>query len=822
MLHSIKNISEIVNGKLLNGEALEAQITHLLLDSRQILYPQAALFFALKGKHHNGHKYITDLYKKGVRNFVVSEQKDFATFEGAHFILVKDTLKALQELAAFHRNKFDLKTIGITGSNGKTIIKEWLFQLLHKNYSIVRSPRSYNSQTGVPLSVWQIKKEHQLGIFEAGISEMNEMAKLQKIINCTIGLFTNIGPAHSEGFTSIEEKINEKIKLFENAKTIVYCSDDPRIAQAMTRFDDKEHFTWSTQFDADLKITSVEKKPNGSSSIIGIFKREIHQIFIPFHDAAHIENAIHCWAILLHLGIHPNSILERMKNLEPVAMRLEIKDGINGCAIINDSYNSDLNSLQIALHFLEQQSNQKKHTLILSDILQSGQTLQDLYKEVAEIIIEKKVDRLIGIGTDIKNIDSFLPNNFDKKFYPDTNSFIEKFDTNNFRSESILIKGARQFSFERIAHLLSHKVHKTVLEIDLNALTHNLHVYTQYLQPGTRMMVMVKASAYGTGSYEVARLLEFNKVDYLAVAYADEGTSLREAGIQLPIMVLNPDEQSFDQIIRHQLEPEIYNLRLLKSLIHYLPKGKEVAIHLKMDTGMKRLGFNEVDLKDLLVLLKANKNLKIQSVFSHLAASEDDQEDAFSKQQVAKFEKLYSLLVEGLGYQPLKHILNSSGIVRFPEHQMDMVRLGIGLYGIDSSEEIQHQLKVVQRLKATISQIKQVAPGETIGYSRKGKAEKPLRIATISIGYADGLLRGAGNGNFAVYVNGKPAPTIGNVCMDMCMIDITPYPEVQEGDEVIVFGDQPSIRDLAKSLGTISYEVFTNISSRVKRVYFQE
>jgi len=822
MLQSIKNITKIVNGKLLNGEALDAQITHLLLDSRQIFYPQSSLFFALIGKHHNGHKYISDLYKKGVRNFVVSERKDYITYDGAHFILVKNSLKALQVLSAFHRNQFALKTIGITGSNGKTIIKEWLFHLLHPNYTIVRSPRSYNSQTGVPLSVWQIKKGHQLGIFEAGISELNEMDKLRDIINCDIGLFTNIGPAHSEGFTSIEEKINEKIKLFEPAKTIIYCSDDPIVLNAMNRFEDKEHFTWSTQSKADLKITSIEKQADESSSIIGIFKKEIHQIIIPFQDAAYIENAIHCWATLLFLGLTPKVIEERMRSLEPVAMRLEIKGGVNGCSIINDSYNSDLNSLQIALHFLEQQSNQEKQTLLLSDILQSGQTLESLYQEVADIVLEKKIDRFIGIGTDIKTIRAFLPKGFDKKFYPDTKSFIEKFDVNSFQNESILIKGARQFGFERIAHLLSHKVHKTVLEVNLNALTHNLHVYSQYLQAGTRMMVMVKASAYGSGSFEVARLLEFNKVDYLAVAYTDEGASLRKAGIQLPIMVLNPDVQSFDLIIRHQLEPEIYNIRLLESLIRYLPKGKEVAIHLKMDTGMKRLGFDEGDIKSLLALLTANKNLKIQSVFSHLAASEDDQEDAFSKQQVAKFEKLYGLLTEGLGYLPLKHILNSSGIVRFPKYQMDMVRLGIGLYGIDSSNEIQEQLEVVQRLKATISQIKQVAPGETIGYSRKGKASKPLRTATISIGYADGLLRGAGNGNFSVYVNGQPAPIIGNVCMDMCMIDITPYPEIQEGDEVVVFGDQPSIRDLAKSLGTISYEVFTNISSRVKRVYFQE
>ncbi len=821
MSYQINHIAKIVNGTL-HANSDSTPVVHLLLDSRQVIYPRSSLFFALVGKRHNGHRFIGDVYKKGVRNFVVSEDIDRSKYPEANFINVPDCLQAIQDLARHHRSQFPLKTIGITGSNGKTIIKEWLFQLLRADCTIIRNPRSYNSQTGVPLSVWQIKESHQLGIFEAGISEPGEMKKLAPIIQCQIGLFTNIGPAHSEGFESIEQKVEEKIQLFQNAESLIYCIDDSRIKEAMSVFSNKQHFTWSLHEKANLQITKIDKRVDGSSVITGQFKNQTQQIHIPFSDAAYVENALHCWTTLLFLGLEPEVIAERMEQLESVAMRLELKDGVNNCSIINDSYNSDLGSLQIALHFLEHQSNKTKHSLILSNILQSGKPLKSLYQEVAQLIIEKKIDRLIGIGQDVLNIEAFLPTDFDKAFYPDTNTFLQNIDLNEFQSESILVKGARQFGFERIAHLLSQKVHKTVLEVNLNALTHNLHTYSQYLQAGTRMMAMVKASAYGSGSYEVARLLEFNKVDYLAVAYVDEGVSLREAGIQLPIMVLNPDVQSFEMMQRHRLESEIYSLRLLKQLIRFLRKDQSIYIHLKVDTGMNRLGFAASDMEELIELLNTHSQIKIQSIFSHLAASEDPQHDNFSQEQVDTFLKLYQQISTAIGYQPLRHILNSSGIIRFPQYQMDMVRLGIGLYGIDSSEQIQDQLEVVLQLKATISQIKEVAPGESIGYSRKGRAEQAMHIATISLGYADGLLRGAGNGNFEVYISGRPAPIVGNVCMDMCMIDITAYPDVKEGDEVIVFGEQPTVKDLAKSLDTIPYEVFTNISGRVKRVYFQE
>jgi len=820
--YKIQHIVQTINGQPINAPLKDATIHHLLLDSRKVLFQKASLFFALPGKHHNGHQYISTLYEKGVRNFVISENVDWQEMPEANFIRVENTLVALQTLVAFHRSQFSLKTIGVTGSNGKTIVKEWLFQLLRDEYSIVRSPRSYNSQIGVPLSIWQINQEHQLGIFEAGISEMNEMEKLSKIIQCDIGLFTNIGPAHSEGFESIETKIDQKLLLFENAETIIYCLDDHRVKAAIKRLGNKKNFTWSKKQEADLQITEIIKNPDGSSYITGLVRSVKHQISIPFSDDVYIENAIHCWATLLFLEVNSKDIYRRMERLESVAMRLELKNGVNNCIIINDSYNSDMGSLQIALHFLEQQSSQAKRTLILSDILQSGQDVQQLYQEVARLLIEKKMDRIIGIGSAIQNMQSFLPDHIQQHFFPDTDSFVESIDINLFQSESILIKGARKFGFERIAHLLSKKVHKTVLEINLNALTHNLQVYSQYLQPDTRIMVMVKASAYGSGSCEVARLLEFNKVDYLAVAYVDEGVSLRNAGIQLPIMVLNPDEQSFDLIIRHRLEPEIYSLRLLKKLIRFLPENKTLAIHLKLDTGMKRLGFTSEVIDPLITLLQANPGIKIQSVFSHLSASEDEEHDSFSEQQKALFDQLSNRIIEGLGYQPLRHIINSSGIVRFPQYQMDMVRLGIGLYGIDSSDKIQQQLRVVHQLKASISQIKLVAAGETIGYSRKGVATTNMRIATVSIGYADGLLRAAGNGHYSVSVHGHLAPIVGNICMDMCMIDISDYPDVKEGDEVVIFGQQPTVQDLAKCQGTIAYEVFTNISERVKRVYYQE
>lgn len=824
MKYAIEDIIQQVDGVLLNATLFSREVEHLLLDSRQVIFPETALFFAIAGKRHNGHSFIPAVYQKGVRTFIVSEQVSADNFPGANFILVKDSLSALQQLAARHRQQFDIPVIGITGSNGKTIVKEWLFQLLREDYSIVRSPKSYNSQVGVPISVWQMAPQHQLAIFEAGISQKKEMEKLAPIIRCDIGLFTNIGAAHAEGFSSTEEKIREKLQLFSGANILIYGVDDPRVQKAVSDLNIPT-FSWSREDNAgvDLQIEKVSAVGSQQTILEGKFHRQPVRINIPFIDAASVENAIHCWATLLYLGVPQPVITERMLHLEPVAMRLELKAGINNCTVINDSYNSDLNSLDIALQFLDQQRQQPLKTLILSDILQSGQPSILLYQQVAKLIQQHDIHRFIGIGSRIPVLKSILPRSVKSWFYPSTSDFLQALDLSSFGHEAILLKGARHFGFEKIAQTLAEKVHRTALEVHLNALIHNLNVYHQKLDPDTKLMVMVKAAAYGSGSLEVARILEFHQVDYLAVAYADEGAELREGGIQLPIMVLNPEEAVFETLIRYQLEPEIYSPALLQQFAAFTAElTAPFPIHLKVETGMNRLGF-ELDQADFVITtLQENPQLQVRSIFSHLAASDDSAYDRFTQEQVEHFLLLYRNISDGIGYRPVRHILNSSGISRFPQYQMDMVRLGIGIYGIDSSESMQHQLQTVLHLKATVSQIKHLNPGQSVGYGRVGKVDRPMRLATISIGYADGLRRAAGQGRYQLAVKGQLAPIVGNVCMDMCMIDVTDIPACQEGDEVIVFGTYPKVETLAQVLGTIPYEVFTSISPRVKRVYVQE
>jgi len=577
-----------------------------------------------------------------------------------------------------------------------------------------------------------------------------------------------------------------------------------------------------------LQIMSIRTK--GKNTILEAaspLTSHLSPLKILFTDAASIENAVHCWALMLHLGYNHETIARRVARLEPVAMRLELKEGSNGCTVINDSYNSDFTSLNIALDFLEQQSKKKRHTLILSDILQSGQSREVLYQRVARLLLEKKMDRVIGIGEGVKILEKMLPDNFEKAFFPDTATFLAALSALNFHEEAILLKGARRFGFERIANRLASKTHNTTLEVNLGALLHNLRQYQSRVQSGTRLMVMVKARAYGSGSAEVAKLLEFQNVDYLGVAYADEGVELRKAGIQLPVIVMNPEKATFDALLRYRLEPEIYSLGLLDEFLRFVRQhsgNHAPAFHLKLDTGMHRLGFEESDLEKVLKLLSTFNRppLTVKSVFTHLAASEAPVHDEFTRQQVALFNKMYEKLAEGLGYRPMRHVLNSGGIVRFPEYQMDMVRLGLGLYGIDSSGILQNRLQVVNTLKATVSQIKTIGPGDTVGYGRMGQSDKPMRIATLSIGYADGLLRTAGNGRFSVSIRGKMALLTGNICMDMAMADVTHIPEAQEGDVAVVFGQSPTVEELAACLGTIPYEVFTSISGRVKRVYVQE
>lgn len=818
-MYDIRKIAEVTNGFFLKKKILDTSIEHLLFDSRQVSFPTTSLFFAIQGERRDGHDFIQQLYDKGVCNFIVEKKIATRTFPKANFILVKKSIAALQELSLFHRNKFSLKSIGITGSNGKTIVKEWLLQFLQNDHQVVASPKSYNSQIGVPMSVFLIKKEHTLGIFEAGISRTNEMEFSEKIIQPEIGIFTNIGDAHSEGFKNIEEKLEEKLKLFQNCKTIVFCQDNKLVQKKMEQFDQAKLFTWSKKGKAKLQITSTSKQKQ-QTKIKGIFNKKKISITIPFTDEASIENAIHCWAVLLFLKKKNTWIAEKIQQLRPVPMRLEIKEGVNNCVIINDSYNADLTALKIALNHLEQQGKLNQRTLILSDILQVEMSSKILYQTIAQLIEDKKISKVIGIGQHVFSLRKYLDKKIETQFFKTTLDFLKKAQTNNFQNENILLKGARPFEFEKIAERLSKKNHNTVLEIDLNALVLNLNVYNSFLKPKTKLIAMVKASAYGSGSVEVAKLLEFQKVDYFAVAYADEGVELRKAGIQLPILVLNPEEAVFEILEKQNLEAEIYSIELLEKFVQYFSNKKvKILIHLKLDTGMRRLGFEEKDLDQLITILKKNKQIKIQSIFSHLAGSEANEHDNFTKDQVSRFQKMYDKICAGLKVRPMRHILNTSGINRFPQYQMEMVRLGIGLYGIDGSQTIQNQLQKVHTLKATISQIKNITKGETIGYGRKGKAKKAMRIATISIGYADGLMRSAGNKNFSVLIQGKRAHIVGNVCMDMCMVDVTEIPEAATGDEVIIFGKNPTVEELANVMNTIPYEIFPTISDRVKRVY---
>ncbi|MBK8428424.1 MAG: bifunctional UDP-N-acetylmuramoyl-tripeptide:D-alanyl-D-alanine ligase/alanine racemase [Lewinellaceae bacterium] len=829
MPYSINDIQKILAARWLQKSDPDAGVEQLLFDSRQVAMPSRSLFFALSGERLDGHRYLPDLYRAGVRQFVVSQAVAVEHYPDANILLVKNTLQALQSLAQYHRSKFRIPVVGITGSNGKTVIKEWLWQLLSPDFHIVRSPKSYNSQIGVPLSVWQMKPEHTLALFEAGISKPGEMQRLAPIIQPEIGLLTNIGPAHREGFRDDAEKIQEKMRLFDSSRLLVVSVDNPAIAQAaqawQSRQPERQLFTWSrTGLPADVQIIGVQTDPDGFTQIRAAFRQmiELAVIDIPFSDPASVENAIHCWAVMHLLGVSQKNIAERMRRLEPVEMRLELKSGVRHCTLVNDFYNNDLASLRIALQFARQQARTGRVTLILSDILQSGLPASELWEQVAAAVQLQGVGRLIGIGPAIPAIQAFLPAGFDAVFYPETEPFLQNIAAHDFHDELILLKGARPFEFERIARRLEQKAHKTVLEINLTALVHNLNAYHRLLRPGTRTMAMVKAAGYGSGSAEVAKLLEFHRVDYLGVAYADEGIELRHAGVNLPILVLNPEPASFDVLNRFRLEPEVYSLPMLDELIHFAGKEKALSIHLKLDTGMHRLGFEADDIPALTAQLREYPNLRVQSVFSHLSASDAAQHDAFSHRQAAVFTELSGQISAALGYAPLRHICNTGGIVRFPEYHFEMVRLGIGLYGIDSAG-LQDQLRVVNTLKATISQIKEIAPGDTVGYNRNsGPLAKPTRIATISIGYADGFLRLASGGRYSVQLRGQRAPTIGNVCMDMTMIDVTHIPAAREGDEVVIFGDHPPVQELAACLQTIAYEVFTNISERVKRVYWQE
>ncbi|HNS17720.1 MAG TPA: bifunctional UDP-N-acetylmuramoyl-tripeptide:D-alanyl-D-alanine ligase/alanine racemase [Bacteroidales bacterium] len=827
MSYTIDDIHRIVGGKLILRCEDENPVSELLIDSRRLLTPRKTLFFAFISSRNDGHRYISELYKKGVRKFIVSRlPDDLKPDEKPNIILVEDTLKAMQALTAFHRKQFTCPVIGITGSNGKTIVKEWLFQLMGKEKRIVRSPKSYNSQIGVPLSVWQMDQNDELAIIEAGISRPDEMEYIESVVQPTIGIFTNIGQAHDENFTNVQQKITEKLKLFVHTDTLIYCADSELIDKSIRSnrlLSDKKLLTWGLYRNAHLRITSIEKS-GSTTRMTGTYHQGSGSVTIPFTDSASIENAIICWLVMLFFEYDPAIIQEKMRWLSPIAMRMEMKEGINHCSILNDSYSADVKSLNIALDFLDQQKQHDRKTVILSDFLQTGKADTDLYNEIASLLAGKKINRLIGIGPRIREQSRYFP--MDKVFFSDTDAFIRSFNPRHFRDEAVLLKGARVFEFERISNLLQQKAHETVLEINLDALIHNLNYFRGLIRPTTRVMIMVKAFSYGSGSYEIASLLQYHQTDYLAVAYADEGYELRKAGITMPIIVMNPEEESLAGMIRNQLEPEIYNFRVLdmldRSVRSYngsLPEP--VKIHIKLDTGMHRLGFDIGDLELLAARINNNPMLRVHTVFSHMAAAEDPVHDPFSREQIQLFDRMCKQLNRLLGYPFLMHLLNSAGICRFPEAQYDMVRLGISLYGVPACPEQADKLQHVSTLRSSVSQIKIVHARETIGYNRGWTAKSEMTIATVSIGYADGLNRRLSNGRGRLLVNGTFARIVGSICMDMCMIDVTGM-QVKEGDEVIIFGKDYPITELARDMETIPYEVLTGISRRVKRVYYQE
>ena len=827
--YTIPQIAEIVKGKWLNKNPSIQHPSYLSLDSRKIIFPEATVFLAIKNDHQNANLFIENLYKKGVRNFITDDTNfDVKKVALANVILVANSISALQRLAVHHRHDFtQLRVIGVTGSNGKTIVKEWLNQLLENDFSIVRSPKSFNSQIGVPLSVLNINTSHNLAIFEAGISFPSEMKKLEKIISPTIGILTNIGSAHDEGFKNRKQKIKEKLVLFQNAEQLIFSSDDEELTHEIKAFKKKNNqlqlFSWGKKSNNDLQVTDI-KENKSSSRINAVYKNKKISIQIHFTDEASIQNALHCLCVLIILNKADSKHLLQFNKLYPIAMRLELKQGINHCNIINDSYSNDLYSLEIALNFLTQQRQHSVHTLILSDILQSGVEPKKLYSKVAVLIEQKKIDKFFGIGPEIFEHQNEFHTIKNSVFFKSTDEFLKSVFLSGFHDETILIKGARQFEFEKISNLLEQKVHQTILSINLNAIVHNLKKYKEKLNPGTKVMAMIKAFGYGSGSYEIASVLEFNQVDYLAVAYADEGIELRKAGITLPIMVMNIDNSAFDSIINYTLEPEIFSFALLNDFTGYLKKSEidNYPVHLKIDTGMHRLGFMVDEVDSLCKKIANNHFIKVKSVFSHLAASEDPLEDDFTELQARLFNESCLKIKKTLGYSFDTHIDNTSGISRHPELQMDMVRLGIGLYGIDSNTIMQQHLKNVSTLTTTISQIKKIKKGESVGYGRMGKVARDSVIAIVRIGYADGYSRKLGNGNGKMMVKNKLVPVIGNVCMDMTMLDVTGINGLKEEDEVIVFGESLPLSKLALWAHTIPYEIMTSISQRVKRIYFEE
>ncbi len=823
-MHFYSHDITTITGGQLAGTPQSNVLRYISFDSRKIHLPKETLFVALSGLHRDGHQFIADAYEKGVRTFLINKKNEpiSTAFPDCACIRVPDVLHALQKLAAAYRKQLPFPVIGITGSNGKTVIKEWLYQLMGDEKRVARSPKSYNSQIGVPVSVLQVDSENDFALIEAGISKPGEMSRLAAVIQPTIGILGFMGEAHAEYFSSPEEKIMEKLTLFHDVNQLIYCSDDTLVRDAMQSLvSEHPHINlidWGAHPDAIVQVTEETRTAEGLRITV-YYQHQSITVEIPFTDAASRFNALTCLTTLLTLGFETALLKKGLAELIPVEMRLQQKQGIHGCILINDSYNADFDALKIALDFLEQQSGSYKRTLILSDLPETGVQESASYERLGKLLNNRSLHRLIGIGPTLLNYRNLFASIPLTHFYETTDAFIKTMDLSIFQRESILLKGARRFQFERISALLEEQLHETVLEISMNALRNNVKAYRRLLKPNVRCMAMVKAFSYGSGSHEVAGLLQDEGVEYLAVAYTDEGIALRKSGIQLPIMVMNPSSSEFESLVRYKLEPELFSFRILTEFTSYLQlRGiMHYPVHLKLDTGMHRLGFMESACPRLCSVLSDNGSIRVLTVFTHLAASEDPLQDDYTKKQAAVFNTCCDSLQTALGYSFLKHICNSAAIVRHPQLHADMVRLGIGLYGADNSLP----LDCVATLKTTVTQIKELPAGETVGYGRKGKLERDSAIATVRVGYADGYPRALSNGIGYMLVNGQKAPVIGHICMDMTMLDVTGL-DVQEGDPVIVFGESPTVSEVATLAGTIPYEILTGISQRVKRVYFQE
>ena len=817
MQYNIKEISKIVEGELiLNG--VTTKLHNIIYDTRKITFPEASVFFAFKTINGDGHFFIDDAFEKGIKNFVVSQDIDYSKYKNCNFLIVRNTLDSLQKLARYHRGLFNIPVIAITGSNGKTILKEWLNNALSKKYKVVQSPNSYNSQIGVALSLLQINSSHEIALIEAGISKKGEMAKLENMVRPTMGVLTNIGDAHSLGFTNNQEKIIEKTSLFTHARKVIFNNDKELISNILHNNTLIEKQSWGQEKSATFLIK--EHKVESTNTLINFTSGTNKALFkIPFTQKEFVDLSIHLIVCLQDLGFNENEINEALCNIDLLPNRLQIKDGAYNSILINDSYSTDLSSMQLALEYQDQYSKGLPKVLIFSDFEQQINK-ESTYNGLIDLFTQKNINRFIAIGiaTKYKALFSHLP----IEFFDDKNDLIEHLENFPIQKSCILIKGARPYKLEELFDKLSSVFHQTTLETNFSALENNLTVYKEYLNNDTQIMAVIKADAYGSGSVAISDFLQQKRIDYLAVALIDEAIKIRKSGCNLPIMVFNIQNDSYDKLWEYKLEPEVYSLSLLKSLAQFAEtKSTPLYIHLKVDTGMNRLGITKDKLADCLPLLKS-KNLIIRSIFSHLSASENQIFDDFTKKQFEVFDRAFDILVQHLEYRPIRHILNTGGIIRFPERQYEMVRIGLGLYGIDETQTIKNKLQIVHTLKARIIQIKTLQAGETTGYSRAGKALEKTKIAIVGIGYADGLMRLAGNGNYHVFLNGQKCPTIGNVCMDVMMIDISHVKEVQLYEEVEIFGVNAQIEDLSRKCNTISYEIISRIAPRVKRVYTYE